>query len=413
MSRVRRRRLVVAIAVAVVAVLLPGCKRDAVAGEGRLDPKGRVLLTRDDVQATATGSRPLERGDAVEVAEGTAEITLPGGDVLELGPRSVLVLNGGPELRSGSVVLTTTGAPRTLRSAGSQVDAVGATRVDAALALRVVAYGGHAVVRSGGRSLDVPALRQASVPVIGSFRGPRPLDIDRADPWDRRFLGDAVRTESELESLAEGFTRQAVAADKGSVAYYRRLFPGLNGEQAFQQASVDRLGSLSANDAGAGSFQAGAVLVGAAIALQGRRGTFAERLEGAAAFRAEGASWALVGIDQQAPSLDGLVELIRSALNQDESLRPPAPGSRPTAAPDPGAASAPTTAVTRPTAPRSAPTTTPPTSAAPPTTRPQQPQPASPQPSPSTIVLPVDPLLDAVTDPVVKLLNDLLGTSPR
>ena len=409
------RRLVAIVAVASTLVALAtACSRGKVEGEGRLDPNGRVLLTRDDKVTTVAGSRSLATGDTVEVAEGTARITLPGGDVLELRPRTVLVLARGPELRRGNLLVTANGAPRTVRASGSQVDASGATRIDVTLTLRVVAYGGRAIVRSGGRTVEVPALREASVPVTGIVR-PRPLAIDGDDPWDQQLLGDVATKEPEVESRARGFSGQVAPSDAGSVAYYRSLLPGLNGEPAFQQADVDRLGRGTADAAMAAGqrFRAGDVLLGSAIALQGRRGTFAERLAGAAAFRAEGASWSLVSLDQQVPSIDALLKLVDDAVNVAPlELAAPGPPVAAAVAAEPPPAAPANPSPSRPTATPTRPTTrttpSPPTSTAPPPPQAQpQPQPQPPtwdqQPRPAPL-LPIDPLID----PVVNLLDDLL-----
>lgn len=400
-----------ALLVAVVAVvaLVPACKSSKVAGEGRLDPDGRIVLTRDDRPTTVSRSRPLVSGDTVEVAEGTAKIALPGGDVLELRPRAVIVLDRGPDLRSGRMLVTASGAPRTVRAAGSQIDAAGAVSLDVTLALRVSVFGGQAVIRSGATTSTVPALREASVPVVGVVQS-RPLAVDRNDAWDQRFLGEAAGKEPDLESLARGFTSQVAAANATSAAYYRGLLPGLAQEPSFQQDDVERLGRPRR---GSGErFRAGDVLVGAAIALQGRRGSFDERIQGAAGFRGEGASWALAAVDQQVPSIDALLRLVDGAVNV-APLELAAPGSAPvvvTAEPPPARATTTTrpgrtTSTTRPTRPAATTTTT----TAPPVPQPQTPPP----PDPNTIKLPVDPLLDAVTDPVVDLLNNLLGNGGR
>lgn len=401
-----RRRVALLAVVVVVAALLAACNRSKVEGEGRLDPDGRVVLTRSDKPTTVDRSRSLSTGDIVEVAEGTAKVVLPGGDVLELRPKSVLLVDRGPELRAGSMLITAPGAPRPVRVAGNQVDAAGAVRLDVTLAVRIVVYGGYAVVKTGGRTYDIAALREGTVPVAGVLQG-RPLAINRDDAWDRRFLGEAALKESDLESRARGFTGQVSVLDAGSVTYYRNLLPGLSAEQAFQQDDVDRLGRPPASPSGE-RLRAGEVLVGAAIALQGKRATFAERLDRGATFRAEGASWSLVALDQQVPSIDGLLRLIDGAVNvaplelASSNPAPVAvvepPPARPTTTTAPLRRVS-TTTTTRPAARRAPVTTTP-------TTLP----PARPPPTaPGTITLPVDPLLDSVTDPVVDLLNNLLG----
>ena len=411
MRRPGPRPLMALVVTVLLAATVPGCSRAGkVEGEGRLDPKGRVVLTRDDHPATVSGSRSLVAGDTVEVSEGTAKVTMPGGDVLELRPRSVLVFDRGPELRSGTILVGTANGSRTVRVAGNQIDANGATRIDVAPALRVLAYAGHAIVHSSGRTLDVPALREASVPVIGVLRGPQPLLIDPQDVWDQRYFGEAASKEAELEDLARGFAGLVSTADATSLAFYRGILPGLRDQPDFQQAQVDRLGRAafaSTERAGTGRFQAGDVLVGTAIALQGKRGTFAERMVAAADFRTDGASWALVSLDQRVPSIADLLGLIRGAIN-GSPLELAMPGSGAAAPPAQAAPTraAPTTTPGTPRAPAS------PTSTAParttPTTTPAQARQPQPQ-TPPTLVLPVDPLLDAVVDPVAKLLNDLLG----
>lgn len=420
-----RRRLVVIFVTAAIAAVVPGCTSAKVEGEGRLETKGRVLLIRDSKPSTVEGSRSLELGDVIE-AEQEAKVTLPGGDVLELRPQTVLVMANGPDLRSGNLLVTAPGAPRAVRATGGQVEAFGTTRIDASLALRVVAYGGRAVLRSGGRTLDIPALREASV-VGGEIRGPRALAIGQAvkdptnpdgsavvDSWDVRFLGEAVTRQADLESLASGFANQVATANARSVAYYRSILPGLSRESAFRQVDVDRLGRPAADNAqgaGAARFRAGDVLVGAAIALQGKRSTFANRMNLVTDFRSQGASWSLVALDQQVP-VDGLKRLVDDAVNGAPlELAAAASRNAPAVLPEPPPARS--TATTRAPAARSTPTTNttrPTTTTTTPASRQAQPQ--TPPQTPPPVVLPVDPLLDLVVDPVANLLNNLLGT-PR
>lgn len=407
--RMVHRRLALLATVVTVVGLMAACNRSNVQGEGRLDPEGRVLLTRNEKPSTVSRSRSLMTGDTIEVAEGTAKLTLPGGDVLELRNRSVMVLDRGPDLRSGTVLVTTAGPSRTLRAVGSQVDVSGAVRLDVTLALRVAVFSGYAVVKSGGRTFDVSSLREASVPVVGVLEA-RPLTINRDDAWDQRFLGDAALKEPDLESRARGFTGQVAFTDARSADYYRNLLPGLGAEPAFQQDDVERLGRPPGTQQGE-RLRAGEVLLGAAIALQGRRATFADRLDRAATFRAEGASWALVALDQQVPSIDGLLRLIDEAVNVAplELAAPNSPAPAVAVVEPPPARPTSTTAIPR----RRVTTTT--------TARPVRPAPTTttlppPQPRPTepgTIVLPVDPVLDALTDPVVDLLNNLLGSGGR
>ena len=125
----------------------------------------------------------------------------------------------------------------------------------------------------------------------------------------------------------------------------------------------------------------GETLVGAAIAVQGRRGTFRDRWAEVFAFRGAGAAWGLVALDQgvsSAPLLD-TIELAIGAPTDSAADTPPATTT--------------TTAGTGATTTTS--TTTTSTSAPPPG--------APPSPDP-----PSGGLLEPVVDPVSDLLDGLL-----
>jgi len=402
------RRLAAMVASAGVALLLIGCTSDSrPVGEGRLDPASQVLLTDGSGQPiTATRGRPLQRGDSLEVFEGTARITLPDGQELELQPRSVLVLDGGPELRRGDLLVTnraTSAATTPVRAAGSEVSVSGATRITFAPSLRVVAYQGTTSLRSGGRQLDVPALRSADVSLPGLLPGrPSPMVIDRADPWVGRFLRDVVESEAGLESRSRGFTSQVSAKDASSPEFYLGVLPGLGAEPTLARDAIERFGRAQPN----GPVRAGEVLLGSAVALQGRGGTIADRLTGAAAFRAEGASWALVAADQQVPSIDAVLRLVDGAVNVAPiELAAPPPSPSPTAPTAPVVPAGGQTTTTRPPTTRRTPNT--PSSVPPPQPRVTAPVPAPPTGPPPAVQL--DPLIDTTLDPIVDLLDDLLN----
>jgi len=399
----RRHRLAAVVVSSGVAALVLGCNPSTKAtGEGRLEPGSQVLLTtRGGQPMTSSKSRPLKSGDSVEVFQGTAKVILPDGQVLELQPRSVLVLDQGPDLRRGDLLVTApSGSSPTsaIRAAGSQVRVSGAARITFAPSLRVVTYQGTSNLRSGARQIDVPALRTADVSLPGLLPGrPSPLTLDRADPWVGRFLREALDGEAGLESRSRGFTSQVAATDASSPAFYSSVLPGLAAQAALQQDLVDRFGRVQPDTA----VRAGEVLIGSIVALQGQRATFADRLAGAAAFRAEGASWALVAVDQQVPSIDAVLRMVDAAVNVAPlELAAPAPTAPPPTLPRP----APTT---QPANPRTAPA---PTTTS--TTRPAQPRTSTPTQAPPTTAPPavsLDPLLDANLDPVVALLADLLN----
>ena len=390
MKRVLVRALALAL-VATLALLSGGCRKTAEVGtEGRLEPVGSVLLTkRGDEPVTVSGQRTLRPGDVIEVAEGGATVVLPSGASLELRPRAVVSFDDGPELRTGDLLVVAQRAPQAVRSAGSTVRTTGVSRLTQSLSLRVASYLGSVVLESGVQSIDVPALRQVAVPAIGVLPGaPSPLAVAADDVWDKRFLAGVLEATEPLERLSRGFTGQVVGEGR-TVGFYRDLVPALASEPAFQQVYVDQVGDP------------GEVLLATTIALLGRRGAFADRLTGAATFRAEGAPWALVALDQDVPSF----ALLRRAL-EDAIGRAPLQLAAPVApVVVPPAASGPATVR------RSRPTPTPsPTPTPTPTTPPQAPAPSPPpNGTPPTDPAPPGGPLAPIVDPVVALLDGLLG----
>jgi hypothetical protein len=379
--------------VATMVALAGGCrKQPAIGEEGRLEPGGNVLLSgRGGDPISITSQRTLRRGDVVEVSDGSASVALPSGATLELRPRTIVVFDKGPELRNGDLLVVAQRGPQVVRAAGSDVRASGATRLTQSLSLRVASYAGKASIESGGRSIDVPALRQVGVPAVGVVPGaPSPLVLAREDPWDKRFLGNVMANIDALESLSRGFTSQAVGGR--SVGFYRSLIPALDPQSAFQQAYVDQL------------REPGEVLLGSMIALLGRRSTFADRLAAAAAFRADGAPWALVALDQDVPSFEVLRNNLATAI--DRTVLQLA-----AAAPPPVTVPAPTTTVKRTTSGRTPATSAPaPTTPSPaPTTAPTTPTTTTPPPAVAPPPTQPPGLLSPIVDPVVNLLNGLLG----
>ena len=118
-------------------------------------------------------------------------------------------------------------------------------------------------------------------------RRPAPLSYDADDAWDRRFLSDAIELGNELEARSKGFSAQVSPGRRP----HRRVpargcCPTSPPSPTFVAALFDP------------KRAPGESLVGAAIALEGTRGTFAERWAGVFGFRDEGAQWGLVALDQ-------------------------------------------------------------------------------------------------------------------
>jgi hypothetical protein len=163
----------------------------------------------------------------------------------------------------------------------------GAAHITRGLGVTAASYAGDLAVTSAGRDLMVPALRQAGVPGPGLLpAAPTPLDYRADNPWDRRYLGDAIDLGDELQGRSEGFTAQLAPGEGHTAGFYRQLLPALESEQAFTQALLPP------------DMAPGETLVGAAIAVQGKTGNFLDRWRSVFGFHDQGARWGLVALDQ-------------------------------------------------------------------------------------------------------------------
>jgi hypothetical protein len=361
--------------------------------------------------AAVSGTRTLHAGDQVRVLRGDAKIDLSKGRALELRQGSSVQVQQVPALLSGDVLATARDVAMSVSAAGTRARiAQGAIHVSRSLAVVVASYSGTTHVDSAGREIDVPALRQAGVPSLGLIPAIVPLAYDVHNQWDRRFLGDAIELGDELAARSQGFTAQ-LSPDQGHTAgSYRQLLPNLDRERSFDQALVDP------------AVAAGETLVGAAIAVEGRRGGFVQRWQSVFEFRAEGARWGLVALDQRvsrAPLLSNIDEALGRAAPTTRSTTQVALPSAPVTATPPVPAT-----VAPPTPPTSAggpppKGKAPPGGGTPPPTQPPGGLPLPlPTPPPGTTPPPNQPgpvagLLGGVTNTVGDLLGGLLNPRSR
>ncbi|MCA1842008.1 MAG: hypothetical protein LC792_02215, partial [Actinobacteria bacterium] len=333
----RARRPLVALAV-LGLVAGAGCRGGQGRGQARLRSEGDV-----EVRAAGKGweragpSTVVKAGSGVRVRTGAATLGLGDGRTVEMRPGSELELArraapatgpavslvGGDALvvaRRASVAATAAGAQVTVVDGAARVAAAGAQAGAAADARPplVAAYQGSAAVAASGRSVDVPALRQAALGPGGALpERPAPLAYSSSDPWDQRFLGDAIELGDELTARSNGFSGRVGAAGSQSPETLRRLLPGLAGDPAFDPSLL------------VPTRPAGETLVGTAVAVLGGRGSFASRWTAVFTFRDAGAAWGLVALDQgvaRAP----LLTTIDAAI-----ARATAPGPAPSPAPSP------------------------------------------------------------------------------
>jgi hypothetical protein len=241
-----------------------------------------------------TGSVGVKSDEQVRVVDGTATITLGDGRQVSLrrGTQVKLVKAPGggdrPSLIAGEILVEAPRSPLTVNAGDSDIEvATGAARLSRDLTVVVGTYMGTSTVTSAGTRLAVPALREVNVPGVGLLP-PRaaPLSYKVGDPWDERYLGDAIQLGDELAARSRGFTAQLRPGEVANAGFYRQLIPALASQPDFESvvAAPDR--------------PAGETLVGLAITAEGTRGSFGDRLQQVFSFHGEGAAWGVVALDQ-------------------------------------------------------------------------------------------------------------------
>jgi hypothetical protein len=292
----RLRPLVVLLAIALLGA--PACSRGSKDDDGfRLQLDGRAEIQRDGHgRAVAAGGHTVAAGDVIRMLAGTGVLELPGDRSVRLratdGDASVVNVASTPEIVDGDAVVVA-GTDGARFSAGDvDVDlAAGAVRVQRGLSVTVAVYRGKAQVRTAGRALagGLAALRQVSIAATGQVpRDPSPLVYDdkEPDPWDREFLGDAIDLGRDLDRRSRGLTGQLGPRVHVDATLLQRVLPPLTKEPV----PVERVAGSSAGEA----------VVGAAIAVEAAsKKDLTTAWDEVFDFRADGAKWGLVALDQQ------------------------------------------------------------------------------------------------------------------
>lgn len=368
----RRGFLIAAAGVAAVALLAASCAGDEDPGpqQARLEVEGSVVVTKaEGGSETVTGRTDLSFGDSVAVEQGTAVLELADGAVYELrgdGETGSELVVGAPPVLTAGELLVREGFPAEVAVDAATLTAQGPLRVDADETV-ATAYGGRARVAGAGDVDELLGLRRL---VLVSGGAPEPLSFDGSDPWDRRFLGEAIAFGEQLEALARGYTSDLPPGGGRTVGFFQSVMPALADEREFNADLLDP------------ARPPGDTLVGAAIAVQGRVGTFRERWEEIFAFRDAGAAWGLVALDQGVSSAP-VLETIELAIDTTSTTAVPSPGTV-----DPGDRSS--TSTTAPASPADGAGATTTTT----TTTPPVPDPLDPTVDPAEELL--DGLLDAL-----------------
>ncbi|MGI8809917.1 MAG: hypothetical protein ACR2KK_19155 [Acidimicrobiales bacterium] len=387
------------VAAALVAGGVAGCTRSSSSAAGRLEVDGRAEVTRPgEDRREVSGSSDLKLGDRVRVRQGSAVIRLPDDRRLELRVGSDVELQAvaadgkqaRPTLLGGDLLVVSGGGPLAVGATGADVTVEGEVRVSRGVALLVAAYRGMARLSAGGSTLAVPALRQAALPATEQFPTTvSPLEYLPDDDWDQRYLSDAIDLSNRLAARSDGFTAQLGPTEGRSLNYFRDLFPRLAAEPAFVASLVNP------------SRPPGETLVGAAITLEGSRGTFVERWGAVFGFRDQGAPWGLVALDQGVDRVPVLAS-VEGAISRGPTMFAVGPPTR-----TPNSLAPPSAGPATTTAPRTTATTVRPRPGSTPTT-------TAPAPGPTTTTTlagPVNtgaPLIDDTVNSVVDTLTALL-----
>jgi hypothetical protein len=396
--------LKVAAAAGVFMLGMAACTDSSPPDAGRLTVEGEAEIVRPgEDRLDVSGSRDLKVGDRVRIRRGTGVIRLSDDRRLELREGSDLELQAvdgpakvRPTLTGGDLLVVSDAQPFPVTATGADVAVHGDARISRGVALLVATYEGTAQLSAGGSTLTVPALRQAALPATGQFpTNVKPLEYSAADAWDQRYLSDAIDLSNVLTGRSDGFAGQLAPNEGRTAQFFQDLFPRLASEPAFTQSLLNPIRSP------------GETLVGAAITMEGTRGTFAERWAAVFGFRDQGAPWGLVvrdqGVDRAA-----LIRLIEEAVSRSptefasgpvggtaNSL--PGPNSGPATTVRPRATT--TTVTTAPARPRPGATTT---TTAPPT-----------GPTTTIITGPLNtgsPLIDNTINSLVNTLTGLLNS---
>jgi hypothetical protein len=372
---------------AAVLALGAGCSSGRAPGDADLALTGRArLTTAKGDKVTVLSSQMVRRGDTVDVTRGSAVLHFADDRSIELRKGSSLRIDRVPTLLRGDALVLSGRTRFDMHAAGSRFSiASGVARVSRQLGVDVATYDGSLSVSSAGNKLVVPALRQATIPTLGILP-PRvaPMRLRATDPWDRRYLGEAIELTEQLQSRSDGLTGQLRAGAGRGADFLTDVLPALATTPGFDASMVDT------------NRAPGETVVGAGIALEGSLGRFSQRWVDAFGFRDQGAAWGLVALDQRVKQSGRLTEALDAALahGQSRTLELAAPPVVATPEPDAPAVAAPASA-TRPVP------TTPAKAGATATTTP----PAS---GGDTTTAEPTPLVQGVTDTVGGVVSGLL-----
>jgi len=266
---------------------------DGTARVERVDGSAVVLEGGANAGGTRAAKTTLHQGDTFDLVTGQADLRLSGSVRMDALAGASLVMGARPELRQGDLLVSAQ-EPTEVTAAGTRVrfdgtdEAPVAGRLSRTAGLSVGLYRGAARVDSAGTARALRALRRVDVPALGEITGVQPIRFRADDPWDRRYLGDAIALDRRLAQLLPGFQRSALhhgGGAQGLAAMLGRVDGMPSARSLTRLVDPDR----PLQD----------VLLGATIASLADGGSYAHRWSEALRFRDAGATWGLVALDRR------------------------------------------------------------------------------------------------------------------
>lgn len=199
----------VAIAAAVAALVL------APPGGTSSIPAGAVATLEDGTLEVEAGSgdwagvprgAPIADGATVRAVDESAVLRLREGTLTLARGAEATLTEGRADLALGSLLVERDAAFDVTLGLVSATGR-GRWRADASTAPRVAVYDGGAVTEGPlDREVVIAPLQQADIVDAALVPEPEPLRYLFADPWDARFLADAIAVDRYVEQLEAGLT---------------------------------------------------------------------------------------------------------------------------------------------------------------------------------------------------------------
>src|SRR5581483_9685981 len=216
-------------ALCAATAMLVGCNRSSPGpSAARLKVDGQVQLdTPRQLFELTSGKHTVHYGDRIKVLSGSAVLERGDGGTLELRRDTEIRFDAHPALLAGSTLAAAGKEPLVVEAAGSSLSVDrGAARLTRTLAVSAASYTGALTIESVGQTLEVPALREATVATAGVLPAHlSPISYNGHNTWDRRYLGVAIELADQLQARSDGLTSTLEPGEGTSAGFYSTVLP--------------------------------------------------------------------------------------------------------------------------------------------------------------------------------------------